>query len=50
MEQDKNIHRSTSRVLDILELVAENPSEYTLTDICSATHSPKAAFIQYYTL
>ena len=43
MEQDKNIHRSTSRVLDILELVAENPSEYTLTDICSATHSPKSS-------
>ena len=43
MEQDKNIHRATSRVLDILELVAENPSKYTLTDICSATHSPKSS-------
>ncbi len=43
MEQDKNIHRSTSRVLDILELVAANPSAYTLTDICSITNSPKSS-------
>lgn len=43
MNQDKNIHRSTSRVLDILELVAANPSEYTLTDICRALDSPKSS-------
>ena len=43
MEQDKNIHRSKSRVLDILELVAANPSAYTHTDICSITNSPKSS-------
>ncbi len=43
MNQDKNIHRATSRVLDILELVAANPSQYTLTDICTATNSPKSS-------
>lgn len=43
MNNDKNIHRSTSRVLDILELVAANPSQYTLTDICESTNSPKSS-------
>lgn len=43
MKQDKNIHRSTSRVLDILELVADNPSKFTLTDICTALNSPKSS-------
>lgn len=43
MNQDKNIHRSTSRVLDILELVAANPSKYTLTEICELTASPKSS-------
>ncbi|HHV09916.1 MAG TPA: IclR family transcriptional regulator [Clostridiales bacterium] len=43
MNSDKNIHRSTSRVLDILDLVAANPSKYTLTDICELTASPKSS-------
>lgn len=43
MSNDKNIHRSTSRVLDILELVAANPSKYTLTDISELTSSPKSS-------
>lgn len=43
MDNDKNIHRATSRVLDILELVADNPSQLTLTDICSRTSSPKSS-------
>lgn len=43
MNQEKNIHRSTSRVLDILELVATNPSAFTLTDICRELDSPKSS-------
>lgn len=43
MNQDKNMHRSTGRVLDILELVAANPSQYTLTDICRELDSPKSS-------
>ena len=43
MNNDKNIHRSTSRALDILELVAANPSKYTMTEICNLMHSPKSS-------
>ena len=43
MSEDKNIHRSTSRVLDILELVAEHPSEYNLTDISNLMEAPKSS-------
>ena len=43
MSEDKNIHRSTSRVLDILELVAEHPSEYNLTDISKLMEAPKSS-------
>lgn len=41
--QDKNIHRSTTRVLDILELIAANPSMYSLTEICEQLNSPKSS-------
>lgn len=51
MTNDKNIHRSTSRVLDILELVAAAPSKYTQTEICEMTDSPKSSlFPILYTL
>ena len=43
MDHNKNNHRSTSRVLDILELVASHPSQYTLTDISVAIDSPKSS-------
>ena len=43
MSEDKNIHRSTSRVLDILELVAEHPSEYNLTDISNLMEAPNSS-------
>jgi len=43
MSSDKNIHRSTGRVLDILEIVSGNPGKYTLTEICRLTESPKSS-------
>jgi len=43
MNNDKNIHRSTSRVIDILELIANNPSKYNLTEVCQLTNSPKSS-------
>lgn len=43
MEQEKNLHRSTSRVLEILQLVAEHPSAYTMTNICQITNAPKSS-------
>lgn len=47
----KNIHRSTSRVLDLLELVAANPSKYTQTEICEILNAPKSSlFPILYTL
>lgn len=36
-------HRSTARVLDILELVAANPSAYTQSDICRILEAPKSS-------
>lgn len=49
--EQKNIHRSTSRVLDILELVAANPSKYTQTEICEILGTPKSSlFPILYTL
>lgn len=43
MEDNKNIHRSTSRVLDILEIIAQNPDKYNLSEICALTDSPKSS-------
>lgn len=43
MSNDKNIHRSTSRVLDILELIGTHPSQYTQTEICEKLDSPKSS-------
>lgn len=36
-------HRPTSRVLDILELLAFSPEGYTLTEIASAINAPKSS-------
>lgn len=43
MNDEKKLHRSTTRVLDILELVSENSGKYTLTEICTITNSPKSS-------
>lgn len=51
MEKDKNMHRSTERVLDILQLVAEHPSQYTQTEISQKLEAPKSSlFPILYTL
>lgn len=51
MEKDKNIHRSTERVLDILQLVAERPAQYTQTEISQQLEAPKSSlFPILYTL
>jgi len=51
MEKDKNIHRSTERVLDILQLVAEHPAQYTQTEISQQLEAPKSSlFPILYTL
>lgn len=42
MEQ-KIYHRTTSRVLDILELIAANPGIYTLTGISEKLSAPKSS-------
>ncbi|PRR70589.1 IclR family transcriptional regulator [Clostridium thermopalmarium] len=39
----KNEHRPTSRVLDILELLAFSSGGYTLTEIASAINAPKSS-------
>lgn len=50
-KNQKNMHRSTNRVLDILELVAANPSKYTQTEICEILNAPKSSlFPILYTL
>lgn len=36
-------HRTTSRVLDILELVASSPNEYSLSDISQKLNVPKSS-------
>ncbi|MCI6699565.1 MAG: IclR family transcriptional regulator [Lachnospiraceae bacterium] len=36
-------HRTTSRILDILELVAASPNEYTLSDISQKLDVPKSS-------
>lgn len=43
MEENKHTHRSTARVLDILELIARHPDKYNLTEICTITDSPKSS-------
>lgn len=43
MNNEKNNHRSTSRVLDILELVSSNSGQYTLTEISELIQSPKSS-------
>lgn len=42
MEQ-KIYHRTTSRVLDILELIADNPDTYTLSAIGQELNAPKSS-------
>lgn len=42
MEQ-KIFHRTTSRVLDILELIASNPDTYTLSAISQTLDAPKSS-------
>lgn len=39
----KDEHRPTSRVLDILELLAFSPEGYTLTEIANAINAPKSS-------
>lgn len=39
----KIVHRSTSRVLDVLEFVASKSGSYTLTEICNAIGAPKSS-------
>jgi DNA-binding IclR family transcriptional regulator len=41
--EDKNEHRSTGRVLDVLELIASGGGGYTLTEICTAIDAPKSS-------
>lgn len=41
--ENKNIHRATSRVLDVLELIVENRQGYTLTEICEKIGAPKSS-------
>lgn len=43
LAEDKNIHRSTSRVLDILQLIAANPSVYTQAQISEVLKAPKSS-------
>lgn len=43
MAEVKGIHRATSRVLDVLELIASNNNGYTFTEICEKTASPKGS-------
>ncbi|WMJ88569.1 IclR family transcriptional regulator [Anaerocolumna sp. MB42-C2] len=43
MPEDKNNHRSTSRVLDVLELIASNHNGYTYTEICEKIDAPKSS-------
>lgn len=43
MGESKNTHRSTGRVLDILELIAANPGRYNLTEICQDMDCPKSS-------
>lgn len=43
MGEHKNMHRSTGRVLDILELIAANPAKYNLTEICQIMDCPKSS-------
>lgn len=43
MNNQNNMHRSTCRVLDILELVSKNPGKLTLTEISEQTDSPKSS-------
>lgn len=39
----KKNHRSTSRILDVLELISENANGYSLTEICEAIDAPKSS-------
>lgn len=41
--KNKNMHRSTGRVLDILELIASNPNKYNLTEVCQVMECPKSS-------
>ncbi len=41
--ETKKEHRSTGRVLDVLELVASSKEGYTLTGICTALNVPKSS-------
>ena len=41
--EENRQHRSTARVLDILELVAANPSTCTQADICRILEAPKSS-------
>lgn len=43
MGENKNTHRSTSRVLDILELIAADPGKYNLTEVCQTMDCPKSS-------
>ncbi len=43
MSNEKINHRSTSRVLDVLELVSSNSGKYTLTEISELIQSPKSS-------
>ncbi|QHQ61979.1 helix-turn-helix domain-containing protein [Anaerocolumna sedimenticola] len=43
MTEDKNNHRSTNRVLDVLELIASNQKGYTYTEICEKIDAPKSS-------
>ncbi len=39
----KKTHRSTARILDVLEQISENPDGYTLTEICEEINAPKSS-------
>lgn len=40
---DRNNHRSTSRVLDVLELIASNNQGFSFTEICEKIDAPKSS-------
>lgn len=40
---DRNHHRTTDRILDIVELIAEQPNQLTLSDISSHLNIPKSS-------
>ena len=44
-EDNNNLHRTTLRILETLELIANNPNRFTLSDISDKLQIPKSHYI-----